>query len=184
MRIEVDPQLTAWLWGRSACQARWRAAARAARTRSRCGSPIRSSSRYAVGMLAAGPNRASRSRSTSIPLTASAPLAIATAGPRSTWPGGCTGIPGRCRSAPRSPRWRARSRWPVPAAARSRRMTPRPRPSVRADADPAPPALRFTCECLPARGLGPSDSPMLQAGGHFCACAARGGSLYVYLLYG
>jgi hypothetical protein len=76
-----------------ACQARARAAARAARTRVRCGPSMRSSSRHAVGMLATGPNSASLSRSTSIPVTASAPSAIATARSVNTWPGRCTGNP-------------------------------------------------------------------------------------------
>ena len=54
-----------------ACQARSSAAASAARTRARCGLSMGSSSRQAVGIEAAGPNSASRSRSTSIPVTAS-----------------------------------------------------------------------------------------------------------------
>ena len=76
-----------------ACHARARAAARAARTLGRCTSSMRSSSRHAVGIDATGPNRLSRSRSTSIPLTASAPSAIATARSANTCPGICSGKP-------------------------------------------------------------------------------------------
>jgi hypothetical protein len=91
--IKVNPQLGARLRAGPACHARFLAAARAARTRPRCGSSIRSSSRHAVGIDATRPNSTSRSRSTSIPVTASAPSAITTARFANTCPGVCSGIP-------------------------------------------------------------------------------------------
>jgi hypothetical protein len=62
-------------------------------------------------------NKLSRSRSTSIPVTASAPSAIATARSANTCPGACRGNPSRCRPAPLPPRPPGPSRWPVPATA-------------------------------------------------------------------
>jgi hypothetical protein len=76
-----------------AAQARSRATARAARTAGRCAALTRSNTRHAVGIDATSPNRSCRSPRTSIPLTASAPSATATARSVNTRPGACNGTP-------------------------------------------------------------------------------------------
>jgi hypothetical protein len=136
--VEVDPQLTARLRRPPARHACWRAAARAARTLGKRASSIRSSSRHAVGIDATRPNSASRSRSTSIPVTASAPSAIATARSANTCPADAEGTPGRSPAALANPARQPRFRGQFPQQARP--GVRHHAPPVRADLDPARPA--------------------------------------------
>ena len=78
-RLGVDP----------AAQARSRAAARTARSRTRCASSTRATARHAVGSEATGPNSLPWSRSPARWVNASPPSAIVTARSASTRPGAC-----------------------------------------------------------------------------------------------
>jgi hypothetical protein len=100
---------------------------------------MRSSNRHAVGIDATGPNSASRSRSTSIPVTASAPSAIATARSANTLPGHIHREP--AVSIEQHPRHGGDQPRLLRQLTQQRRPGMRHHaPPVRADLDPRPPA--------------------------------------------